>query len=273
MPTFSLDAIQQRIAKQNSELRALRQELETRQNRLRSLARRKEELQAKLRQIEAEMIAVAGGAKASKAAAPKTAPKKPISAPSSTPKSEPPSLHSLLVAALQSAGRPLTAKQLVGEVRRRGFKTESANFTKMIGSRLWDLKKQGIVRRADGQPGFLLAPGANGSVRKPGEAQVASKKPRAKAAAKPSQGKAAPKPAPAKPSAANAPQVPLRELVTQVLKKMGAPLKASELAEEVLEAGYRTNSKKFVNILYVLLGRMDDVEHIEGQGYRLKRKK
>jgi hypothetical protein len=54
---------------------------------------------------------------------------------------------------------------------------------------------------------------------------------------------------------------------------MGAPLKATELAEEVLEAGYRTKSKKFVNILYVLLGRMNDVEHIEGQGYRLKRNK
>jgi hypothetical protein len=121
MPTFSLDAIQQRIAKQNSELRALRQELETRQNRLRSLAHRKEELQAKLRQIEAEMVAVAGGTKVSKAAAPKTALKKPISASSSTPKSEPPSLHSLLVAALQSAGGPLTAKQLVGEVRPTRF--------------------------------------------------------------------------------------------------------------------------------------------------------
>jgi hypothetical protein len=273
MPTLSLDTIQQRIAKQNSELQALRRELDTRQNRLHALAQRKAELQARLRQIEAEMVAVAGGTKVSKAAAPKTAPKKPISTPTSTPKPEPPSLHSLLVAALRSAGRPLTAKQLVGEVKRRGFKTGSADFTKMVGSRLWDLKQQGIVRRADGRPGYSLAPGVNGSAQHIEPAKAAAPKPRAKATAKPVQAKAAAKPAPAKPSAADARKVPLRELVTRILKKMGAPLKASELAEEVLEAGYRTNSKKFVNILYVLLGRMDDVEHIEGQGYRLKRKK
>jgi hypothetical protein len=273
MPTFSLDVIQQRIAKQSSELQALRRELETRQNRLRSLAHRKEELQAKLRQIEAEMAAVAGGTKMSKVVAPKTAPKKPLSTPSPTPKSESPSLHSLLVAALRSAGRPLTAKQLVGEVKRRGFKTGSADFTKMVGSRLWDLKQQGIVRRADGQPGYSLAPGVNGSVQHIEPAKAAAQKPAPKSPAKPVQAKAAAKPAPAKPSAGKAAKVPLRELLMRILKNMGVPLKASELAEDVLKTGYRTSSKKFVNNLYVMLGRMDNVEHIEGEGYRLKRKK
>src|SRR6516225_4365632 len=76
MPTLSLDAIQQRIAKQNSELQALRRELEARQGRLRSLAQRKNELQAKLRQIEAEMTAVAAGTKPPQSATPKVAPTK-----------------------------------------------------------------------------------------------------------------------------------------------------------------------------------------------------
>jgi hypothetical protein len=74
-------------------------------------------------------------------------------------------------------------------------------------------------------------------------------------------------------SGTKAPQMSLREVLTQILKKMGMPLTASELAEEVLKAGYRTNSTKFVNNVYVMLGRMDNVEHVEGQGYRLKRKK
>ena len=54
---------------------------------------------------------------------------------------------------------------------------------------------------------------------------------------------------------------------------MGAPLTGSELAEEVLKAGYQTTSKNFVNNIWDMLGQMDNVEKVEGEGYRLKRKK
>jgi hypothetical protein len=266
MPTLSLNTIQQRIAKQNSELQALRRELETRQNRLRSLAQRKGELQARLRQIEAEMASVAAGTRRPQGAAPK----KPTPKPPAAAKSSPPSLNSLLVSALRSAGRPLTAKQLVGEVKRRGFKSESADFTKMVGSRLWDLKNQGIIRRAAGQPGYCPAPAAGGSAQKTESAKAAGQKTIAKAPAKPGGSKAA-KSAPKQPS--KPAQVPLREVATQVLKQMAVPLTAGELAEEVLKTGYKTNSKNFVNNIYAMLGLMDNVEHVEGQGYRLKRKK
>jgi hypothetical protein len=204
----------------------------------------------------------------------KSAPRKPILKPSAATKSGPPSLNSLLLAALRSAGRPLTAKQLVAEVKRRGFKSESADFTKMVGTRLWDLKRQGIIRRATGQPGYRPAPAANKSVQKTELAKISvRKKATATAPAKPGQSKAAAKPAPKQPSGAKVPQVPLRDVVTQVLKKMGVPLKASELAEEVLKTGYRTDSTKFVNNVFVILGRMDNVEHVAGEGYRLKRGK
>src|SRR5262245_29374290 len=122
MPTLSLDAIQQRIAQRDAELQRLRRDLEARRSRLQALTQRKAELQAKLQQIEAEMAALAAGAKRPHTPAPKLTPKKPTPKPSTADTPSQPSLPSLLVAVLRSAGRPLTAKHLVEAVQRRGFK-------------------------------------------------------------------------------------------------------------------------------------------------------
>jgi hypothetical protein len=124
-----------------------------------------------------------------------------------------PSLPSLLVSAIRSAGRPVTVKHLVQAVKRRGFKSGSAHFTKMVEARLWDLKKQGVVQRAADQPGYILAPSSNGAVPKPGPAKTPVQKGSAKAPAK------AAKP-PARPKLL---QKPLREVLTEVLKKKGTP--------------------------------------------------
>src|SRR5215468_61651 len=102
--------------------------------------------------------------------------KKPTSQPSAAGKPSPPSLPALLVAVLQSAGRPLTAKDLVKEVQRRGFKSSSAHFTKMVEARLWDLKKQGVVRRAPDQPGYTLAPTSNEPAPKSGPTKSLARK-------------------------------------------------------------------------------------------------
>jgi hypothetical protein len=263
MPALSLETIEQRIAARNSELQALRQELEARKSRLQVLTQRKAELQAKLQQVEAEMAAVAAGAKRPQYPSPKAALKKPTSKSSEAATPSQPSLPSLLVSVIRSAGRPLTAKHLVREVKRRGFKSSSAHFTKMVESRLWDLKKQGLVQRAADQPGYILAPSSNGAVPKPGPVkspvQQGSKKRPAKAA-KPSAG-------------AKSLRKPLREVLTQVLKKQGTPLTGSQLAKEALKAGYKTTSKRFVDTIWTMLGTMDNVENVKGQGYRLKRGK
>ena len=274
MPTLSLDAIQQRIAQRDAELQRLRRDLEIRRSQLQALTQRKEELQAKLRQIDAEMTAVATGTKRPQTAARKAAPKKPKPTPPVAGKPSPPSLNSLLLSALRSAGRPLTAKQLVGEVKRRGFKTESADFTKMVGTRLWDLKKQGVVQRAAGQPGYILTPSPNETAPKVGPTKSQLQKTIAKVLpTKTAKGRAVSKRASAPAPGAKPPQMSLREVLTQILKKMGAPLTGSELAQEVLKTGYQTDSTKFVNNVFVILGRMDNVEHVAGEGYRLKRGK
>ena len=209
------------------------------------------------------MAAVTAGAKRPHAGSPKSASKKPTSKPTVAGNSSRTSLPSLLVSVMRSAGRPLTAKHLVQEVQRRGFKSSSPHFTKMVEARLWDLKKRGLVHRAADQPGYILAPSSNGAVPKPGPAkspaQKGSKKPAAKAA-KPSAG-------------AKSLQKPLREVLTEVLKKKGTPLTGSQLAEEALKAGYKTTSKRFVDSIWTMLGTMDNVENVKGQGYRLKRAK
>jgi hypothetical protein len=263
MPTLSLDAIEQRIVERDAELQTLRRELEARRNRLQALNQRKAELQTKLQQVEAEMAAVTAGAKRPLAGSPKAASKKSTSKPTAAATSNCPSLPSLLVSVIRSAGRPLTAKHLVQEVKRRGLKSSSPHFTKMVEARLWDLKKRGLVQRAADQPGYILAPSSNGAAPKPSPAKSPVQKGSAKAPAK----------AAKRATGAKSPQKPLREVLTQVLKKKGTPLTGSQLAEEALKAGYKTTSKRFVDTIWTMLGTMDNVENVKSQGYRLKRGK
>src|SRR5262249_11215440 len=65
---------------------------------------------------------------------------------------------------------------------------------------------------------------------------------------------------------------PLREALLDVLKSSRKPLSGSELADRVLKSGYKSNSKKFRDVVWSMLGQMDDVEHVRGKGYQLKRK-
>ena len=271
MPTLSLDAIQQRIAQRDAELHRLRRELEARQSRLQSLTQRKQELQAKLQQIEAEMAAVAAGAKRPHAGSPKPATNKPTSKPSVAGKPTQLSLASLLVSVIREAGRPLTAKQLVGEAKRRGFKSSSADFTKVVETRLWGLKDRGLIQRASDQPGYTLAPSANGPVPKSAGLKAPVKTAKSAGAAKSKASVASA----AKPASGGeaASRLPLHALLTQILQKSSRPMTGSELAQEALKAGYLTSSKNFAQSVWTALGLMKNVENVKGQGYRLKRGK
>jgi hypothetical protein len=65
--------------------------------------------------------------------------------------------------------------------------------------------------------------------------------------------------------------VSLRELLTRLLAESKRPLKAKELAEQALAAGYQTASKDFVSVVWVAVGKIENVENLQGQGYRLKK--
>ena len=67
-------------------------------------------------------------------------------------------------------------------------------------------------------------------------------------------------------------QPPLRILLANLLAKSRRPLAARELAEQVLASGYRTKSKNFVDVMWVALGNMENVQNVPGKGYILKRR-
>ena len=48
-------------------------------------------------------------------------------------------------------------------------------------------------------------------------------------------------------------------------------MSAQEPADGVLAKGYVTQNKCFVEVVWVMLGKMDNVQNVPGKGYRLKR--
>ncbi len=264
MPAISLDDLHQQIAQRERELKALREELESRKDHVAALMRRKKELQNQLQQVETELAALSVGAPAApeqrKAAAP-PAPKKP---PKDRPK-----LGELIVTMLREAGKPMTARQLSEEARRRGFQPVSNDPIKPFEARLQDLKKNGIVQRASGQAGYVLPTSTNGSGGTKTKPVQPAQKEQRKAVEKPS--KPQPSAKPVQP-VQQGKTPPLREAILNVLKSSRKPLSGSELADRVLKSGYKTNSTKFRDVVWSMLGQMDDVQHVRGKGYQLKRK-
>jgi hypothetical protein len=281
MPDVSLTDLQQQIAQREHELKALRQQLESRQSHLTELTRRKEELHSQLQHVEEEIAALAASATATQRAAPAA----PAAAPSpvpAAPRGGQPLLGELIVTLLREASKAMTARQLSEEAQRRGLQPRSSNPLKAVEARLQELKNKGLVRRASGQPGYVLAPSANGASTKKGETNRPGQTDAAKASAEPAETKATTKGGDRKrtpPVAAAAPtqagrggeQTPLREIVTDLLRKSRQPLSARCLADQILASGFRSESKRFVKVIHTTMNKMKTVEYVPDQGYRLKK--
>jgi hypothetical protein len=249
-----LQDLAQRIHQHEAELAQLRKAFEARQAQLERLTQRKETLEAQLREVEAEIRAAGSGT---------------VPAPKPTPiAAKPPaparmarlaggvSMPQLLVQLVQQANRPMTLKDLTQEVVRRKVPTRTHNIPGLIKSRISELVKKGILSRASDQPGVVLA--------RAGE----SKAPRTTA----SNGQKKMPIVAARP-AMSATRTALGDLLTKLLAKTTRPIKARELAEQALAAGYPTKSRDFTNVVWVAVGKLDNVENVKGQGYRLKRGK
>jgi hypothetical protein len=73
--------------------------------------------------------------------------------------------------------------------------------------------------------------------------------------------------------AVSASALTLPAVVTKILAGSSEPISGRELAEKVLASGYQTKSKNFLNVIWVGVGKMDNVENVPGKGYRLKKGK
>jgi hypothetical protein len=164
---------------------------------------------------------------------------------------------------VRASGRPVTVKELAQEVVRARFPTASRDIPQLVKNKVAELVKRGVFRRADGQPGVVLASPQGGPPARPARAAAGGKK----AASK---GTAAPKPAPATETTAKRGKESLAALLIRLLGESQRPLKAKELAERALAAGYETQSKDFTNVVWVALGKTDGIENVAGEGYRLK---
>jgi hypothetical protein len=271
--TLPLDDLTRQIAERESELERLRHEYDARQARLADLTRRREELQDQLQQVQAEIQAVSRGSAADMTAAPATT--MPAASPTATEAPLRLTLADALLEAAREAGRPLTARELGEALVRRRFPTTSGNITALVQNRLTGLLKEGVFRRAEGQPGFVLGTAATAT-------SPAATTPGNGAAAAPAK-KGAPakavagKTAPAKRAAASSQagwrrgQPPLHAVLTELLQKARKPVGARELAEQVLATGYKTKSKNFSDVVWTALGQLKEVENVKGQGWRLKK--
>jgi hypothetical protein len=268
-----LKTLAQQIARQQAELETLHLDYEARQTRLADLTRRKDELTAQLQQVEADIQATTQGRSSSTpsrtpAAASQPQRKTPPVQP--TGSSPPPtrvrkhSLAAVLVNIVRKADGPVTVKQLTEEMVRRKFPTTSSNLARMIDTRVRGLVKRGLLQRASGRAGVILATSATGS-----EASADHAKPGHKTSGK--NGVVVAKATSAAKPDGQSQRVPLRPLLARLLAKSRRLLAARELAEQVLASGYKTKSKNFVDVLWVALGQMPNVENVPGQGYRLKK--
>jgi hypothetical protein len=242
-----LDHLAQRIAQQEAELQALRREYEARQARLADLARRKEELEGQLRQLEADIDAVARGER----------PAPPTGGTPVPPAARPQTLAGLLVEVVRGAPGPVSVKQLADEVVRRKFPTTSQNIPELVKSRVSKMVARGVFRRVEGQ-GIILTEAKDRP--QPPPTQAAAAKKGAKAAA------------PAKPAAAGRQQPSLRVILTDLLARSKGPVAVRDLAEQAKARGYRSKSKSFKDVIWVMLRQMDNVENVPGRGYRLKKR-
>ncbi len=251
-----LHDLARRISQQEADLEKLRREYEACQGQLHQLAQRKQQLQAQLQEVEAEIAALGQGqaspakpAKTTKPAPAKTTPAAPPNTSAATL-----SLPKLLVQIVKEAKRPLTSKELASEVVRRHYPSTSRNLPKTVETRVSELVNRGLLRRAPDQAGVL--PGGMPTPKK-------SSSPARAGAAKPATA------APAGPPAAG--ELTLAAAVTKVLAASAKPLTARALAERVLALGYRSASKDFINVIWAGMHKMANVQHVKGQGYRLKK--
>jgi len=249
MPTgvLPLSELVKRLSRKENEVDKLRQQYEIRLGRLKE---RQQRLESELRAVEGQILAACPNG----SMPPAQLPKVPMASAAHGM-----ILKDFLIAVIQEAGKPLTVKELAEEVRRRKYPTKSKNIPDLVQVRVYDMVKQGILAHAGGQPGFVVG-SVNGRQGRSTKAARAKKGLGRKAKVTRTQAHAG----------SRGSQAPLREVLTKILEGCKEPMGGAELAQKALDTGYKSASKSFKDVVWVNLGHMKNVEHVRGQGYRLK---
>jgi hypothetical protein len=259
--TISLQDLARRIVSQESALAALRSRLETR---LAHLSRRRDALRVELSIVETEIQAVTQG----------EGPPPVVPATAATPHrtmrpASSPSLAQFLVRLVrENKGKPVPMAQLKAETLHRRFPSTSADLSKMVEKRAYQLVQRGLLRRDPATGGFVLAGRTNGNQqpRAAGKRKVQAGSP---ATGKPDAAKTS---APAGAGMGEG-QRPLRMVLLDVLRQAGRTLTAEELVAGARRAGYRSTSKNFKDVVWAAMGKLPEVERDPSGGYRLKKRK
>lgn len=238
----------QRIYDQEAELIRLREELESRQNLLAQLESRRAELLDQLAEVESAIN------EAGASSVPLRPPVKsePIAKRGRPAGGNRMSLARFLVELVRNANGPVTSKDLHEEAIRLKYPTTSKNFRSVIETRLVELVKAGVLARLPDQSGVVLGEAAD-----TGAAEIASS----------DEGKGAKKKVRSEKSGK---KKSLQAVITKILARSNRPLPSKELARRILRSGYETKSSDFKNVVWVALSKMENVERIPREGYRLK---
>jgi hypothetical protein len=154
MTALPLDELQRRIAQQEAALGTLR----SMQTQLADLVRRKDELLEQVQEIDAQIHALNWG-KAAPARAKASHPRSPGKARGSrrAASGELPTAAEMIVQILREAGGgPVPVRDLAREARRRGLRSRSKNFRKVIEIRTTEMVRNGMLSRAPNRAGLVL---------------------------------------------------------------------------------------------------------------------
>jgi hypothetical protein len=253
--TTKLPELARQIARHESKLARLRHKLDSR---LANLNRRREDLRSELRSVETEIEAVAqsGPQNEQTAAAPTPEPVRKRGRKRSGA-----SLADFLVALVREGkGKPVPMATLKEQTVSRRFPTTSTNLPGMVEKRASELVQGGRLRRDSSTGGYLVSETRNGQ-------GVASPKTSATPGRKKSSAQSKSSPT----TGARRGRTPLRSVLLDLMKKSGRTMSAQELATQARQTGYRSKSRDFKNVVWVVLGDMPEVEHDPTGGYRLKK--
>jgi hypothetical protein len=247
MPTgvLPLSELAKRLSRKESEVDRLRHQYETRLGRLKE---RQQKLESELREVEGQIQAASPNG----SVPPAPLPEEPVASAAGRM-----ILKDFIIALIKEAGKPLTVQELAEEVRRRKYPTKSKNIPDLVQVRLYDMVRKGILAHASGQPGYIVRSSLNGQQGSPTKRGPGRKAKVAKAPVH---------------AGIRGSQPPLREVLTKILEQCKEPIGGGELAQKALETGYKSNSKRFQDVVWVSLGNMKNVVHIPGKGYRLKKR-